>query len=108
MKLQQKRCLAQGASSSATEALLARQDGCVHAGAGRLLQEAGEADGQPAADTPDKDAHVLRACRRILLQLTMLKVFPDGLHTPHRTPLVLLGASNAVYTACIMPEVIQY
>lgn len=64
----------QGASSSATEALLARLDGCVHAGAGRLLQEAGNADGQPAAETPDQDAHVLRACRRILLQLTMLKV----------------------------------
>ena len=77
--------LMQGASSSATEALLARQDSCVHAGAGRLLQEVEEADGHPAAEAPlIQDSHALRACRRILLQLAMLKV-----------PLRMLGLSRS-------------
>ena len=62
----------QGACSSATEALLARQDGCIHARAGQLLQGFADAESQPAH--PDKYAPVWRACRRILLQLTMIKV----------------------------------
>lgn len=62
----------QGACSSATEALLARQDGCIHAGAGQLLQGFADAESQPAH--LDTYAPVWRACRRILLQLTMIKV----------------------------------
>ncbi len=62
----------QGACSSATEALMARQDGCTYAGAAQLLQQVDTAEAE-LADT-DKDAAVQLSCRRILLQLTMLKV----------------------------------
>lgn len=62
----------QGACSSATEALMARQDGCTYAGAAQLLQQVDRADSEPAHT--GKDAAVQLSCRRILLQLTMLKV----------------------------------
>lgn len=66
----------QGACSTATEALLARQDGCIHAGAGQLLQEYGDTEAEADAQQTysHSEADVLRACRRILLQLTMVKV----------------------------------
>ncbi len=64
----------QGACSSATEALLARQDGCIHAGAGQLLQEYGDAEAEAQQTYSHSEADVLRGCRRILLQLTMIKV----------------------------------
>ena len=51
---------------------MARQDGCTYAGAAQLLQQVGTAEAE-LADT-DKDAAVQLSCRRILLQLTMLKV----------------------------------
>ena len=51
---------------------MARQDGCTYAGAAQLLQQVDTAEAE-LADT-DKDAAVQLSCRRILLQLTMLKV----------------------------------
>ena len=62
----------QGACSSATEALMARQDGCTYAGAAQLLQQVDRAEAEPT--DASKDAAVQLSCRRILLQLTMLKV----------------------------------
>ena len=51
---------------------MARQDGCTYARAAQLLQQVDRAEAE-LADT-SKDVAVQLSCRRILLQLTMLKV----------------------------------
>ena len=51
---------------------MARQDGCTHAAAAQLLQQVDRAKAEPAHTGRDATAQL--SCRRILLQLTMLKV----------------------------------
>ena len=60
----------QGACRRAPQAIQARQDGRARALAAELLAAAEAADAAEEHGSPEV---VLRACRRILLQLTLIK-----------------------------------
>ena len=75
LKSQQVLCTGQGACTKAPQAILARHDGCARAQAARLLADsaAHESDADLVAAEAER---LTRSFRRILLQITLVKVRP--------------------------------